>query len=98
MIIKAKIILLSFKILSMQKTAILLTFLLIGIISTKAQKQAVDYVDPMIGTHDSRPMQFPGAALPFGMVKLSPDNQKEGWKAGHDYKIKNIAGFNFFHD
>jgi putative alpha-1,2-mannosidase len=43
-------------------------------------------------------MQFPGAALPFGMVKLSPDNRDTGWKAGHDYRIKNIAGFNFVHD
>ncbi len=32
------------------------------------------------------------------MVKLSPDNQKTGWKAGHEYHIKNIAGFNFVHD
>ena len=58
----------------------------------------VDYVDPFIGTHDSRPLLFPGATLPFGMVKLSPDNQKSNWKAGHDYAIKNIAGFNFVHD
>ena len=58
----------------------------------------VDYVDPFIGTHDSRPLLFPGATLPFGMVKISPDNQKSNWKAGHDYAIKNIAGFNFVHD
>ncbi len=63
-----------------------------------ADKEPVEYVNPLIGTHDSRPMQFPGAALPFGMVKLSPDNRNAGWKAGHDYAIKNIAGFNFIHD
>ncbi len=63
-----------------------------------AQKEPVDYVNPMIGTHDSRPMQFPGAAMPFGMVKLSPDNQQSGWKAAHEYTIENIAGFNFIHD
>ena len=57
-----------------------------------------DFVDPFIGTHDSRPLLFPGATMPFGMVKLSPDNQKSNWKAGHDYAIKNIAGFNFVHD
>ncbi|RTE53979.1 glycoside hydrolase family 92 protein [Arenibacter aquaticus] len=61
-------------------------------------QEPVDYVDPFIGTHDSRPLLFPGATLPFGMVKLSPDNQKSNWKAGHDYAIKNIAGFNFVHD
>ena len=76
-------------------TAILLFFM---VYKGFADKDPVDYVDPMIGTHDSRPMQFPGAAMPFGMVKLSPDNQKSGWKAGHEYTIKNIAGFNFLHD
>lgn len=63
-----------------------------------AQKQPVDYVNPMIGTYDFSPMHFLGAAMPFGMVKLSPNNQRSGWKAAHDYKIKNIAGFNFIHD
>ncbi len=62
------------------------------------KKEPVDYVNTMIGTHDSRPMQFPGAAMPFGMVKLSPNNQESGWKAAHEYNIKNIAGFNFIHD
>ncbi len=68
------------------------------VVGGSTAKEPVDYVNPMIGTHDSRPMQFPGAAMPFGMVKLSPDNRDSGWKAGHDYKIKNVAGFNFIHD
>jgi predicted alpha-1,2-mannosidase len=31
------------------------------------------------------------------MVKLSPDNQERGWKAGYEYDIKNIAGFSHIH-
>ena len=47
------------------------------------KKEPVDYVDPLMGTHDSRWMQFPGPTMPFGMVKLSPDNERSGWKAGY---------------
>jgi predicted alpha-1,2-mannosidase len=57
----------------------------------------VDYVDPMIGTGDSRWMLYPGPSMPFGMVKLSPDNQKAGWKAGYEYEIENIMGFSHIH-
>jgi len=60
-------------------------------------KQPVDYVDPLLGTQDSRWIMFPGPSLPFGMVKLSPDNQELGWKAGYDYDINNIAGFSHLH-
>lgn len=60
-------------------------------------KQPVDYVDPMIGTEDSRWILFPGPTMPFGMVKLSPDNQELGWKAGYDYAIDNLAGFSHIH-
>lgn len=63
----------------------------------QAQKRTIDYVDPMIGTEDSRWILFPGPALPFSMVKLSPDNQERGWKAGYDYAIDNIAGFSHIH-
>ena len=57
----------------------------------------VDYVDPLLGSHDSRWINFPGPTLPFGMVKLSPDNQELGWKAGYDYQVDNIAGFSHLH-
>ena len=59
--------------------------------------EPVDWVDCLVGTSTSRWMLFPGPALPFGMVKLSPDNQKQGWKAGYEYTIKNIAGFSHVH-
>ena len=61
------------------------------------KKQPVDYADPLIGSHNSRWILFPGPSLPFGMVKLSPDNQELGWKAGYEYNIDNIAGFSHIH-
>jgi putative alpha-1,2-mannosidase len=36
--------------------------------------------------------------MPFGMVKRSPDNQRQGWKAGYEYRcFENIAGFSHIH-
>jgi predicted alpha-1,2-mannosidase len=61
------------------------------------QKQPADYVDPMLGTASSRWMLYPGPSMPFGMVKLSPDNQRQTWKAGYEYTIENIAGFSHLH-
>ena len=61
------------------------------------EREPVDYVDPMLGTADSRWMLYPGPSMPFGMVKLSPDNQRKCWKAGYDYRINNIAGFSHLH-
>ncbi|AUP80636.1 GH92 family glycosyl hydrolase [Flavivirga eckloniae] len=65
--------------------------------SISAQERPVDFVDPMVGTHDSRWNMFPGPTRPFGMVKLSPDNQELGWKAGYEYTIENISGFSHIH-
>ncbi len=72
-------------------------FSLLIALQATAQIKPVDYVDPMMGTTDSRWMLFPGASMPFGMVKLSPDNQRKGWKAGYEYNIDNIAGFSHLH-
>lgn len=81
-----------------QYFTLLLIFIAFGCFAQRtAKKQPVDYVDCMIGNHDSRWMQFPGASMPFGMVKISPDNQKQGWKAGYEYEINNIAGFSHIH-
>jgi predicted alpha-1,2-mannosidase len=59
----------------------------------------VDYVNPFIGTTDPglRWMLFPGPAMPFGMVKLSPDNRRRKYKAGYDYRINTISGFSHIH-
>ena len=73
--------------------------MLIGIstFSQETKKSPIDYVDPLMGTTFARWMVFPGVSMPFGMVKLSPDNQRKGWKAGYEYKIENIAGFSHLH-
>jgi predicted alpha-1,2-mannosidase len=67
-------------------------------------RQPVDDVNPIIGTTGTgvRWMMFPGAAMPFGMVKISPDNKawigKAGsGRAGYDYKIPTILGFSHIH-
>ena len=84
----------------LKKTFLLITFAFLfsaAYSQDAGKKQPVDYVDPVMGTIDSRWMLFPGASRPFGMVKLSPDNQRRGWKAGYEYNINNIAGFSHIH-
>lgn len=52
------------------------------------------YVNPFIGT-SGHGHTFPGAALPFGMVQLSPDTYNNGWDwcSGHHYSDSSIMGF-----
>ncbi len=75
--------------------------LLVGIAATMGctrQKQPVDYVDPFLGTSGNRWMLFPGPCLPFGMVKLSPDNTDDyAFDAGYEYKNNSICGFGHVH-
>lgn len=81
-------------------TAILLVMLMPSCNSSTSNKELADYVDPLLGTSSSRWMLFPGPCLPFGMVKLSPDNTDEGlYKlgAGYEYKINSITGFGHVH-
>jgi len=61
------------------------------------EREPVDWVDPILGTSASRWMLYPGPSMPFSMVKLSPDNQRQQWKAGYEYLIENIAGFSHLH-
>ena len=50
-------------------------------------------VDPFVGTANQG-NTFPGAALPFGMVQVSPDN---GYYLGYDYGNSTIRGFSQTH-
>ena len=77
---------------------LLLVIIYIGsYLCATAQKQPVDYADPLLGTSESRWMLNPGATLPFGMVQLSPDNQGGVWKSGYEYSLNNIGGFSHIH-
>ncbi len=53
------------------------------------------YVDPFIGTEGGGHV-FPGAALPFGMVKLGPDMGKNNTNSGYEVNGK-INGFSHTH-
>src|SRR5213595_1672351 len=75
-----------------------LTLLLIFAFTASAQRPAIDYVDPFIGT-GGHGHTFPGATLPFGMVQLSPDTRLTGWDgcSGYHYSDQIIYGFSHTH-
>lgn len=77
--------------------------LLVGFHAVNAQKatdqaSVVDFVDPVIGA-EYHVHTFPGATVPFGMVKLSPDNDVTGWDwcSGYHYSDSSIMGFSHNH-
>ena len=81
-----------------------ITFLLfsswisIGAEGADARAAPVSFVDPLLGTSSSRWMLYPGPSMPFGMVKLSPDNtEQSGLDAGYEYTIESISGFGHVH-
>ena len=57
-----------------------------------------DCVDFFGGTAHSRWMIAPGPWMPFSMVKISPDNQPQGWCSGYDYRQKYIDCFSHIHE
>ena len=56
------------------------------------------HVDPFIGT-GGHGHTYPGAALPFGMVQLSPDTFTSGWDwcSGYHWSDSSIMGFSHTH-
>lgn len=78
-------------------TAVLTLTLLLTSVGVSAGEEPVDYVDPFIGTSNSRWMLGPYASVPFGMVQLGPDNQTAGWMSGYEYSINNVTGFSHIH-
>jgi len=56
------------------------------------------YVDTKIGTAHSRWMIAPGPWMPFSMVKMSPDNQNDGWQAGYEPTFESIGAFTHIHE
>ncbi|OHX64292.1 alpha-mannosidase [Flammeovirga pacifica] len=65
---------------------------------TTSAKEAIDYVDPFIGT-GGIVHTFPGATTPFSMIQLSPDGDNTGWNwcAGYHYSDTNLKGFSHTH-
>ncbi|PCI36096.1 MAG: hypothetical protein COB60_00795 [Flavobacteriaceae bacterium] len=57
-----------------------------------------DYVNTKLGTAHSRWMIAPGPWMPFGMVKLSPDNQNSAWQGGYQPTFENIGCFSHIHE
>lgn len=65
-------------------------------------REAVDRVNPMIGTGGDG-HTYPGATVPFGMIQVGPDTElhsfKKGfpWCAGYRYEDQTIVGFSHTH-
>lgn len=66
--------------------------------SPQEQVTPADYVNTMMGAAHSRWMIAPGPWMPFGMVKLSPDNQNSGWQAGYDPTFESVGTFSHIHE
>ena len=73
--------------------SVTLAALLLASVPAQAPAIAESLVNPFIGTQDYG-NTFPGAAMPFGMVQLSPDN---GGQAGYDHDNTRIDGFSHTH-
>lgn len=72
-------------------------FIAVSFFTANAQRYT-KFVDPFLGTGGHGHV-FPGAAVPFGMIQLSPDNGTEGWDwcSGYHYSSDSIAGFSHTH-
>ncbi|MBR1889128.1 MAG: GH92 family glycosyl hydrolase [Alloprevotella sp.] len=57
-----------------------------------------DYVDTRNGSGHSRWMIAPGPWLPFGMVKVSPDNQNTCWQAGYQPTFETLGCISHIHE
>ena len=81
-------------------SAFIFLFLLFSSFSNhnKSYFDYTKYVNPFVGT-GGHGHTFPGAAVPFGMVQLSPDTRLEGWDgcSGYHYSDSIIYGFSHTH-
>lgn len=66
--------------------------------SPQPKHTLADYVDTRIGSSHSRWMIAPGPWMPFSMVKISPDNQDNGWQSGYQPNIESIGTFSHIHE
>lgn len=72
--------------------------LMLSAASAGVAQSYTKWVDPFLGT-GGHGHTYPGAARPFGMVQVSPDNGTEGWdwSSGYHYSSDSIAGFSHTH-
>jgi predicted alpha-1,2-mannosidase len=82
----------------MKAIIISLTIILFSCTSSEDAPKLIEYVDPFIGTKGEG-NTFPGAALPFGMVKLGPDSgnklSNSGFKSDsviHGFSHTHVSG------
>ncbi len=83
----------------MKKQIALLLAFNFYLLTSIAQQNYTQYVDPMIGT-GGHGHTFPGATVPFGMVQLSPDTRIDGsWDgcSGYHHSDSIIYGFSHTH-
>ena len=83
---------------------IFILMLLTGcVLQPDSEKDPARFVNPFIGTGGEMETgfgnTFPGAAYPFGMIQLSPDNGGHNWQysAGYRYADRHIVGFSHTH-
>lgn len=74
---------------------LIFTFMLPAQKTEAASEDYTQYVDPFVGTDVDYGQLFPGAVVPYGLVKLSPDTypHHNNDHAGYDYSKDRIAGF-----
>ncbi|MGH7950362.1 MAG: GH92 family glycosyl hydrolase, partial [Limisphaerales bacterium] len=67
-------------------------------VASYAASPPVEESLPMVGT-GGHGHAYPGAAVPFGLVQLSPDTRTQGWDAcgGYEYSDPAILGFTHTH-
>ena len=66
--------------------------------SPRSLQTPADYVDALMGTGGrARWMIAPGPWMPFGMVKLSPDNQDSAG-IGYESTLENVGCFSHIHE
>jgi predicted alpha-1,2-mannosidase len=71
--------------------------------SIESTEDLTKFVNPFMGSGgeigEGHGNVYPGAAFPFGMIQLSPDNGGEGWEycSGYHYPDSMIAGFSHTH-
>ena len=82
----------------MNKSIIISILLVCGFSVSAQEKQPADYVNPFIGT-GFHGHTYPGVAVPYGMVQLSPDTRLDGWDgcSGYHYSDSLIYGFSHTH-